>query len=464
MDGDKFTAQVAEFLRRENLFGAKILVACSGGPDSLALLYVLAHLREKFALTLAVAHFEHGLRGAVGQNDAAFTENTAAKLNLPCRIGHGDTRCFAKAHRLSVETAARELRWEFLRRAKTELGCDYIAAAHHLNDQAETVLMRIFHGTGTDGLAAMRGRQGDIIRPLLTLTRAEIESYCEQLSLSPCYDVTNDMTDCTRNRIRLQLLPQLRQNYNPQVDMALARLADIAAADSDYIARTAVRLWPQATRTVDGNCELSRDFLGRQHIAVQRAIIRRWAHLTTGVSEGWQQGHYEALRQLLLCGESGQRTTLPGHRYGVINYGWLSLRQEVGSLSPFAMLPQDIALSGRTVTSWGTFTALRVYGMPRPIGRNEIYIDSDKLPGALGVRCRRDGDIMRTAGGRQTLKKIFQAARIDADQRQTWPVVTAGETILWLPGIRRSSLAYVDENTANAVKLEFAQGGNTPQE
>ena len=215
--------------------GMHVLVACSGGPDSLALLDILLRLRGRLRLALTVAHFEHGIRGASSEGDASFVAAFCKERGVPCFIGHGDVPSAARAQGKSLELAARELRYAFFWQTMARVGADVLATAHHADDQAETVLMRILRGTGLDGLSAMKPREGKKIRPLLFARRAEILAYCGARGLEPRHDATNDLPDCTRNVLRLKVLPYLQQSCNPEVARALCQLAELARADCDYL-------------------------------------------------------------------------------------------------------------------------------------------------------------------------------------------------------------------------------------
>ena len=201
--------EAVRYARAQDLLhlGMHVLVACSGGPDSLALLDMLLQFRRRFRLVLTAAHFEHGIRGASSAEDARFVAAFCRERKVPCFIGHGDVPAVAKAQGKSVELAARELRYAFLWRTLERCGADVLATAHHADDQAETVLMRILRGTGLDGLAAMKPREGKKIRPLLFARREDILGYCQERGLEPRHDATNDIPDCTRNLLRLKVLP-----------------------------------------------------------------------------------------------------------------------------------------------------------------------------------------------------------------------------------------------------------------
>lgn len=451
---------MSRFFFEENLRGAKILVACSGGVDSLTLLDALTELRGKFSLVLAAAHYEHGWRGVESLADAAFVSRFAASRLVPFRLERGDALHYAVERGLSPEMAARELRYNFLRETKERLNFQFIATAHQLDDQAETALMRILQGAGVDGLAAMRKRRGDLLRPLLDFTRKEIEAYARARCLNPRHDRTNDEPNCLRNQIRLELMPELRQKYNPQIDYSLANLSKLAAEDSDYMALVADKLWETAATHGNGGWELSRERLLTEHVALQRALLRLWVKKNFGDAKNWGFVHYEALRQLFLYGQTGGSLNLPGGACAVIKYGRLTA-QKATENEKNIFSPCILNIPGETLTPWGKFSAEILPQISEQAdkiknSKKKIYLDGDRLTGELIIRSPKFGDTMPTDGGSKKLKKFFQEAKITADERAKFPVVVSGENIIWLPGLRRSNLAYVSTATVNVITLFFS--------
>ena len=214
--------------------GSRVLVACSGGPDSLALLHVLAELSRARGLTLAVAHLDHGMRGAKGAQDARFVARQAALLGLEAEVERADGRAFMKAHGLAGEAGLRRLRHAFLARAARRLTCDAIALGHTADDQAETVLLRLIRGTGLAGLAAMRPRRGRVLRPLLHASRRDVLEFLVLRKLEPRLDETNADPSFRRNVVRMDILPRMA-HLNVQIARVLAGLAERAADQASFV-------------------------------------------------------------------------------------------------------------------------------------------------------------------------------------------------------------------------------------
>ncbi|MBR1397488.1 MAG: tRNA lysidine(34) synthetase TilS [Selenomonadaceae bacterium] len=256
----------------------KIIVAVSGGADSLALADLLCRCKQRFNLKLCIAHFEHGLRGDDSLADAEFVKNFAIDRGLDYVVKSGDVNNFAQLNKLSIETAARDLRHKFLEETRQQFNFDTIALAHHADDQAETILMRILRGTGSVGLSAMKMKYKRLLRPLLNFKKSELEHYCLQRNLKPRIDSTNFESDATRNKIRLNLLPELKK-YNPSIVDTLCRLGESSAEESDFIHSEALKIFPSAVKVIKKSDNvsvmvLSQKVVKAQHIAMQRALIK----------------------------------------------------------------------------------------------------------------------------------------------------------------------------------------------
>ena len=290
----------------------KIVVAVSGGADSLALADLLTRVRRRFNLEICIAHYEHGLRGEDSINDSEFVRGFAANLGVKFFVEHGKVREFAESKKISLETAARVLRYEFLNKVRCEENFDAIALAHHADDQAETILMRLIRGTGSAGLSAMKFRTyskdyGLLIRPLLRFKKNELENYCGERGLFPRIDTTNFEMTMTRNRIRLEILPML-EKMNPAITDSLCRLGESAAEDFDFINSEVEKVFPKVVR----NNELYREEFLKLHTALQRMVLRKFIESSVGSVKDFGFLHFEELRKVLLNNLSG--VELP-HKY-----------------------------------------------------------------------------------------------------------------------------------------------------
>ncbi len=436
--------------------GSSVVAACSGGPDSLAMVDLLWRLREKWQLRICVAHFEHGIRGEVSRQDAAFVAEFCRQRGMEFVQESAAVPAWAASHGKSIETAARELRYAFLRRQQHCLGAGaVIATAHHGDDQAETVLQHLLRGAGLDGLSGMRPRAGSLIRPLLFTTKAALADYCQLRRLMPRHDATNDRPDGTRNRLRLELLPWLKREYNPAVQASLCRLADLAAADSDYLNEQAAALWKRlARRQPEGWC-MERAAFRALPLAMARRVLRQLAVQLQGDCRGWEAQHFAHLREFLLHGESGKQMPLPGGIQAELIYGRACFHRPLDRQPPAGSI--ELQIPGITeLKAFHCLVQAAIFDqLPPAVQRNAMYCDYDRLPGQLYVRSRQPGDRLQLAGGRKKLKDFFIDLKLPRSERDQVPVFCSGNEILWLGGWRRTLVAAPQPDTKRYLWLEL---------
>ncbi len=263
--------------------GDVIVVGVSGGADSLALLHLLRELEPRIAFNLHAATLNHQLRGEESDGDVAFVERICSDWDIPLVVGTTDVKGLAASRKLGIEAAARVARYDFLAETASSVGAMTIAVAHHADDQAETVLMHLLRGAGMKGAAGMRLKSPvpehanlSLIRPLLRVTRAEIEAYCEACGVTPRHDSTNDDTTIFRNYIRRDALPYL-EHRSPHVRVALARFAELAAVEDDYFNQQVQQLVELNTvESIESRVSISRRAFQRMHMALQRRLLM-WA-------------------------------------------------------------------------------------------------------------------------------------------------------------------------------------------
>ncbi len=297
--------QIKSFLQQNGFAGTDrlLLVGVSGGPDSVCLLHALHAVAQDTNVRLHVAHLNHGLRGADSRAEAAYVESFAKKLNVPSTIRLTDTLAYKKAHKLTTEQAARELRYRFFYALAKELEADAVVLGHTADDQAETVLMHMIRGAGLKGIGGMspvsswslndRATPVTILRPLLDVPRVETHAYCKRLKLEPRTDNSNQSSEFWRNRIRLNLMPELKK-HNPEVTSSLLRLASMARETHDFIDVAAQNVL-HSISTKDGNgISLRTEHFRQSHKAVQSASIRLALKDLTGTLEDVEQAHVEA--------------------------------------------------------------------------------------------------------------------------------------------------------------------------
>lgn len=458
--------EAVRYARAQGLLhrGMHVLVACSGGPDSLALLDVLLRLRKRFRLTVTAAHFEHGIRGASSEGDAAFVDAFCRERGVTCFIGHGDVPETARKQGTSLELTARELRYAFLWQTMERVGADVLATAHHADDQAETVLMRILRGTGLDGLSAMKPKEGRKIRPLLFAQRAQILAYCRQRHLSPRHDATNDIPDCTRNFLRLEVLPYLQRACNPELSRALCQLSELARVDSAYLEQQLEAVWPCMTREEGRARYIVLSVLRRQHPALQRRALRRLFAETAGSGADLGFSHVEKLRELARSGcAAGKTLALPRGYQARFSYDRLYLqRMQKKSSEKASDLEVVPKIPGRI--AWGRVSIEASFCSARPAssGHDGFYLDAAVLDACkLVFRHRRAGDFIELPVGRKKLKDVMIDDKIPREARGHLLLLAAGSEVLWIAGRRRTSHYPVTDQTKRILYFQIKEKRHT---
>jgi tRNA(Ile)-lysidine synthase len=308
--------RVLRSIRRHALLprGGRVLVALSGGPDSVALVHLLLELQADGDLTVAgLAHFNHQLRGIDADADETFCRAMADTLGLPFDVGRADVAAAARDAGRSIEDVARELRYAFLERAADRSSADAIAVGHSLDDQAETFLLRLVRGAGTRGLAAILPRAGRVIRPLLEISRAELREFAAARGLAFRTDASNDDVSIPRNRVRHELIPYLQREFSPSISAVLAREAALAREDDDRLRQEAIDLARSIVlTTTDGKTELDALALQALHPALAGRIVKE---ALTARAPGRFIG-FEHVEDVLRCaaGQEGDAIDLPGQR------------------------------------------------------------------------------------------------------------------------------------------------------
>ena len=451
--------QIERILSAYDFFnaGRTLLVACSGGMDSLVLLDLLHCLQKEGGAQIICAHYEHGIRGADSRSDADFVADFCGVREIPFVCESGDVPAYARSHKASLETAARICRYEFLHRICEARHCDAIALAHHADDLAETVLLRILRGTGPAGLAAMREWDGLHLRPLLGVARTEIEKYTEERGLCPRHDATNDALDARRNEIRHALLPELRRTYNPAVREALTRLSSLAGEEDDFLTGIADASFQRAVCPGGISVSALRDL----HPALQRRVLRLFWAQETGSMQDFSYLHEERLRALLhATGTAG--CDMPHHWYASSRYGVLSILRS-GQVKPPAgkgeiLLPftREYAIINFRGTAFciRRLTRMSADDWRKIRAQEAVYADLGGLP-SLVLRTRRPGDYLQLPIGRKKLKDILIDDKIPREMRDAIPLVAVADTqeIFWIVGGRRSILAPLTESSTDILSI-----------
>ncbi|MFP6581408.1 MAG: tRNA lysidine(34) synthetase TilS [Candidatus Hydrogenedentota bacterium] len=432
-----------------------ILVAVSGGADSMALLHSLIDA----GLTVGVAHLDHTTREGASTEDEAWLEVHVAQLDIPYYAKRVDVPALAEKSSQSFEEVARHTRYDFLVETARANNYDAIATAHHADDQAETVLMRILRGTSTTGLGGIPAR-GEwnglpLIRPLLTVTRADIVTYLTEGEIPWREDASNADPAYLRNRIRNDLLPQLRDAYNANVTSALNRLADLARVDDQLLAKLAE---DATSGCVSPGPEIDRESFRTLHPALQRRVIQKLAQQVGGLCDF--EGIEGAIRFICNAGTSlhydlGRNVQLSNGRDKTLVVKGAS--GEASAASEPLPVPGRATLRGRyysaTLLTNAPTESLIDYCSPK-----RQVIDADKLSGTLAIRFRQLGDRFSPMGmnGTRKLKDYFGDLGLPLEQRDATPLLVCGDDIVWVIGHAMANEFAVTPSTHRLLQIEVS--------
>ena len=407
--------KVYRFIEKYKLLetGDDVTVALSGGADSVALLWVLRRLAPRLGITLRAAHFHHGIRGEEADRDEEFCRELCARWDIPYSLGRGDVPARAAETGESLEEAARVLRYAYL----TKAAPGKLATAHNADDNAETILLRLLRGTGLRGLGGIPPRRENIVRPLLSCTRAEIEALLAAQGLPYMEDSSNSNDDCLRNRLRHKVLPLLRAE-NPNLAETFGRSAALIREEDACLSRLAARA-SEACREGEGwSCAR---LLALDHVLRRRILLSSLRDLGL---ENPAAIYVDALESLLSAGPSAQ-IDLPGGRAARREYDLLCFtRREVSAILP----EQKLTVPGTTVLPDGLgeivcFVTKNSYFSKKNLTTFALKCDMI-APCEFWVRGRRSGDLLSLPGGTKSLKALMIDKKIPACLRNTIPVIT----------------------------------------
>ena len=437
--------------------GDTILVAVSGGVDSVVLLDLLCRLVGALGLRHVVAHLDHGLRGGDSRQDARFVVSLAEKRKLPVILERIDVGRVGQDERLGLEEAGRLVRRRFLEETASKVSATRIALGHTLNDRAETLLFNLIRGAGPTGLAGIRPVSPPYIRPLIETTREEVLAFARSEGLTWREDRTNEDTTYTRNRIRHQILPLLQQ-LNPRLLDALRRAADLLAEESDALKALLDRPWTDVVvREGEGSVVLRRDVLARLPRELHGLLLRRGIARARGDLQGIEKTHVDALRRLAASPNAHGETHLPALLARIQGEELLLTTHD-----PAAIAPYDVPIGlGRTeLPDLGIALDLSVHSSDGchdfPEGEGTVELaDVDRIRFPLCVRSRREGDRFRPLGmsKEKRLKDFLIDDHVPFYDRNALPLLCDQQRIVWVVGVRLSDAVRLSERTERVLVM-----------
>ena len=463
----------SQSVRNHQLQHSTLLAALSGGADSTALLHALHDLSDALNLTLHVAHFDHNFRPEAAE-DARFAASIAQQLGLPFITEHADPIAYQRQHRISsFEAAARELRYRFLSRAAASINASAVALGHNADDQAETVLMHLIRGSGLNGLRGMDAltlwhssdglQQATLFRPLLTVTKDQLRHYCQQRNIPYREDPANRDMRFTRNRVRHQLLPTLRQ-YNPRISEALVRLAQTASQETNYIEEQTENAWQFLAHPEPDKITLDRPSLISLPTAMQARLLRKSYETLIGSTRRLQASHIEAMLALLQQDPQSE-ASLPFGLQASSTHEYLTISRSAPIPSTRLQGERQLALpnpgtqpSITHLPGWNITTEWAAPTSAVPTDPFTAILDVAHPTPDLSVRGRRRGDRFHPYGmsSEKKLQDFLVDSKIPASQRNSIPLLVLDGKLAWVVGHRVAHWAAVHPGSQHVLRISFA--------
>lgn len=438
--------------------GDKVVVALSGGPDSCALLVSLIGFVNAWRLKLVVAHFNHGLRQSQSDEDEVFCRSLAQKFNLPFVTEQMPQAAIPKG--LSPEEYFRKERYLFLDKIAANHGAKKIALGHHLKDQAETVLLNILRGSGLDGLKGfLPMRESKYIRPLMEITRQEINNFLKKTGVEYREDNSNKSTVYLRNHIRRELIPYLKEKYNPRIEQNLARMAEIIRRDDEFINEFISKIMQSPyIQKKNNEVSFSAEYFKTLHVSLGYRLLKALLENLASDGKGFSSYHLQSIFDLTYGNKSQGKIALPYGLHGKKEYDRIVIKfgpiEKTKDYEYPMIIPGNIDIQERHI----------ILCMRRATV-NEIdftcvhraYFDEDKIKTPLVVRNRRKGDWFEPLGtrGSQKIKKLFIDRKIPGGQRDSLALIADQESVIWIENMHQSDRVKVTPETKNVLVLDI---------
>lgn len=459
--------KVIETIENNSMFskGDRVVVAVSGGPDSICLLHLLNSIKDRFNIEICAAHVNHCLRGAEADADEEFVSEFCKQLNIEFYVKRVDINKLAKEEKLSSEMAGRKARYDFFEEVRRSFSGNKIAIAHNANDRAETILMRIIRGTGLDGMVGIKPIRDEIfVRPLINVSRNDIEKYCLDNKISPRIDKTNLERLYTRNKIRLDLIPYIVNNFNEDVVASLNRLGDIVSIDNDYIQKNANKKYDIYCYKDKNNIIIKKRAFC-EHEAIVSRVLRKAINELTGNVYNIEKQHISEIIHIQNIG-TGKKVYLPNNIVAYNNYGDICLG-----------IKNDVIINNTKVSKINVKDSdemqfddfkFKITFLDDKAGvkltQDEFvkYFDADKTGRNINIRYRKDGDKFKPLGMKvhKKLKDIFINLKIPREDRDSIPLVCFDTEIGWIVGHKISENFKIDNKTKTILKIQIEREDN----
>jgi len=437
--------------------GDTVLIAVSGGPDSVCLLTALHALANELGLSLHIAHLDHMFRGKESADEALFVASLAEQLGLPSTIESADVAAFCRERGLSVQAGAREARYAFLSRTAELIGASRIATGHTATDQAETVVMRLLRGAGSAGLAGIPPKRGMIIRPLIAITREEVLQHLSQAGFAFATDPSNAKPLYTRNRLRLEVFPVLKQ-FNPRIVETLAAEAALLRDEHEALDLSVAAAADAITARSGNSLAIQREEFLALHRAIKRRLLRKFAADLLGAPSMLSSTQVEEALLFMASAQTGRAMNFPQGLMLERSYAMLIL----GPASASSAFAYEVAVPGNTAIGECSLELDTFPCNPDESHQNGNYVwqalfDYDKICFPLQVRNRRPGDWFCPAGMGGKSKKLqdfFVDTKVPRHRRDRVPLLCSGTEIIWVMGMRTDERFLVQSDARRGLLVQ----------
>lgn len=459
--------KVKDFITKNNLIqdGDRVLVALSGGPDSVCLLHILYKLKKSLNIYIGAAHVNHMLRGQDALNDEEYAKKICEEFNIDFYSTRINIDKVAKEKNISHEMAGREERYKFFEFIKNTHKYSKIAVAHNSNDQAETVLMNMMRGSGIEGLCGIRNkRKGGIIRPILCLSRDEIENHCKDNNLNPRIDKTNLENIYSRNKVRLDILPYMKENFNKDIIETLNRMTNLLQIDNDFIEKQCNNSYKKYCNNENKHIIISKEAFLLDKAIITRIIKKAFVEFT-GKYNNFEMKHiYEVIE--LSKNSTNKKSDLPNGIIAENVYGDIYLRHKDNNNKEYE--EKEVLIDKSQLNKYSL--EYNKYKIDFNIikGKNNIefsnnvlikYFDYDNIEERLIIRKRKNGDRIVPLGmkGSKKIKDILIDLKVPLEQRDEIPILCFDNEVAWIVGYKVSDKFKVTKETKNIIKITFAR-------
>ena len=465
--------KVLKYIKQNKMIeaGESVVVGVSGGADSMCLLHILNSIKDEYEIDIIAVHIHHGIRKETADRDAVFVKEYCESIGIPCHICRYDVPFIAKECGMSEEEAGRKVRYDsfynVLDTVKNNGKSGKIAVAHNADDLAETVLLNLFRGSGLTGLTGIRPVRGDVIRPILCLSRAEVEEYDRHYEVRYITDETNFETEYTRNKIRLDIMPRIVSGIN---DKAVSHVNNTAAGLTlidDYMDKESDKVIEAITHCDGNDLYINIEKFNKLHVAMQWQVSKKCLCMVAKKSKDISRIHIEGLMTLFGM-QTGKKVNLPYGMTAIREYGEVHLRQDISNKeSVCKSVEKDNSVN---ICGFGEYTYIADNFTAKLSVESDTFskqvfeennftkwIDCDIMKANLQLRTRKPGDyiVIDEAGSKKKLKDFFIDKKIPQERRDKVLLVASGNEIVWIVGYRLSGAYKVSKDTKNILKLSI---------